>query len=240
MIWGGTPALRMASSISAFNLASPMGVGSSLSGSKMRGSLGPGSRPNLARNAARCSANASRIIWGSGSFLGFFLPRLFGMAHLLGGHRSTTTPIPWSAGSSANQEGDGELGTQEIVSVVLRAGGHGKDARKALGQRVRANLAYLVRRGRATKSLKRTSRSMEPLCTLTQLDGRQGRSLGEDMPLEDHAQHWRNCAAEARSLASQMKTDEARHRMLEVAADYLRMAQLAEDQTARGKAPSDS
>jgi len=38
----------------------------------------------------------------------------------------------------ALRDADGELGTQEIVSAVLRAGGHGEGARKAMGQRARA------------------------------------------------------------------------------------------------------
>jgi hypothetical protein len=40
----------------------------------------------------------------------------------------------------------GELGTAEIVSGILAAGGHGEDARPALAPRVRGNLAYLGRR----------------------------------------------------------------------------------------------
>src|SRR5262245_23844511 len=45
-----------------------------------------------------------------------------------------------------------ELSTQQIVTAILRAGGHGEGARKALGQRVRANLAYQERRGKVSKS----------------------------------------------------------------------------------------
>ena len=52
----------------------------------------------------------------------------------------------------ALRDADTELSTQDIVSSVLRAGGHGEGARKAMGQRVRANLAYLERRGKVSKN----------------------------------------------------------------------------------------
>jgi hypothetical protein len=52
----------------------------------------------------------------------------------------------------ALRDGGGVLTTQEIVAAVLRAGGHGEGARKAMGQRVRANLAYLERRRKIGKS----------------------------------------------------------------------------------------
>lgn len=44
------------------------------------------------------------------------------------------------------------VSTQEIVSFMLKAGGHGEDARKAVASRVRSNLAYLERRGKVTKT----------------------------------------------------------------------------------------
>jgi hypothetical protein len=50
------------------------------------------------------------------------------------------------------READEELSTQQIVTAVVRAGGHGEGARKAMGQRVRANLAYQQRRGKVAKS----------------------------------------------------------------------------------------
>ena len=52
----------------------------------------------------------------------------------------------------ALRDAECELGTQEIVASVLRAGGHGEGARKAMGQRVRANLAYLERREKVRKT----------------------------------------------------------------------------------------
>ena len=39
------------------------------------------------------------------------------------------------------------LGTHEITSALLAAGGYGESARPGLGPRVRGNLAYQVRRG---------------------------------------------------------------------------------------------
>ena len=42
--------------------------------------------------------------------------------------------------------------TAQIVSAIVEAGGHGEDARKAMGQRARANLAYLLRRGKVVKT----------------------------------------------------------------------------------------
>ena len=56
------------------------------------------------------------------------------------------------------------------------------------------------------------------------------------MPLEDHAQHWRNCANEARTHAGHMRTDEAKRQMLEIAEGYLQLAQRAEERTAGKKA----
>lgn len=39
------------------------------------------------------------------------------------------------------------ISTADIVSFIIELGGHGPDARQALAQRVRGNLAYLRRRG---------------------------------------------------------------------------------------------
>ena len=50
------------------------------------------------------------------------------------------------------REAEGELGTAQIVSALLRAGGHGEGARKAVAQRVRGNLAYQERRAKVTKT----------------------------------------------------------------------------------------
>jgi hypothetical protein len=47
----------------------------------------------------------------------------------------------------ALRNAEGELGTAEIVTALLEAGGHGDSARRAVGGRVRGNLAYLERRG---------------------------------------------------------------------------------------------
>jgi len=44
------------------------------------------------------------------------------------------------------------LGTHEIVTALLEAGGHGESARPSLGPRVRGNLAYQVRRGFVTST----------------------------------------------------------------------------------------
>jgi hypothetical protein len=46
----------------------------------------------------------------------------------------------------------GEVGTAEIVTALLEAGGHGESARRAVGGRVRGNLAYLERRGKVAKT----------------------------------------------------------------------------------------
>lgn len=50
------------------------------------------------------------------------------------------------------READGPLATAEIVSAILAAGGHGESARRAVGGRVRGNLAYLERRGKVRKT----------------------------------------------------------------------------------------
>lgn len=50
------------------------------------------------------------------------------------------------------RDADGELSTGEIVSAIIKAGGHGEGARKAMGQRARANLAYLLRREKVVKT----------------------------------------------------------------------------------------
>jgi hypothetical protein len=51
----------------------------------------------------------------------------------------------------ALREAEGELSKSQIVSAVLRAGGHGEGARKAMAQRVRGNLGYLQRREKVNK-----------------------------------------------------------------------------------------
>jgi hypothetical protein len=52
----------------------------------------------------------------------------------------------------ALRKADGKpLSTAEIVTAVMRAGGHGEDARPALRMRVRGNLGYLERRGKVAK-----------------------------------------------------------------------------------------
>ena len=45
-----------------------------------------------------------------------------------------------------------EMGIQEIATTIVGAKGYGKEAQKAMAQRVRSNLAYLVRRGLVVKS----------------------------------------------------------------------------------------
>jgi len=64
----------------------------------------------------------------------------------------------------------------------------------------------------------------------------RGSRFGKDMPLEDHAQHWRNCAYEARTQAGHMRTEEAKRQMLKIAEGYLQLAQRAEERTAGKKA----
>lgn len=44
------------------------------------------------------------------------------------------------------------LGTHQIVSAFLTAGGHGEAARSAMTPRVRGNLAYLEKAGKITKT----------------------------------------------------------------------------------------
>jgi hypothetical protein len=46
----------------------------------------------------------------------------------------------------ALRNADEAIGTHAIVSHVIAADGHGESARRALGGRVRGNLAYLQRR----------------------------------------------------------------------------------------------
>lgn len=41
--------------------------------------------------------------------------------------------------------------TPEIVDYIIKTGGHGKEARAAIRQRVRSNLSYLARRGKVAK-----------------------------------------------------------------------------------------
>ena len=52
----------------------------------------------------------------------------------------------------ALRNADRPLATAEIVTALLEAGGHGDSARRAVGGRVRGNLAYLERRGKVDKS----------------------------------------------------------------------------------------
>lgn len=49
------------------------------------------------------------------------------------------------------------LSTAEIVDHLLKVGGHGPEARKAMSGRVRGNLAYLERKGEVEKLGNRTS-----------------------------------------------------------------------------------
>jgi hypothetical protein len=59
---------------------------------------------------------------------------------------------------SCFREAEGRpLATQEIVSAIVAAGGHGESARRAVGGRVRGNLAYLERRGKVGKTGSGTS-----------------------------------------------------------------------------------
>ena len=44
------------------------------------------------------------------------------------------------------------LGTQEVVTALLEAGGYGEAARPSLAPRVRGNLAYLERKGKVCKT----------------------------------------------------------------------------------------
>lgn len=52
----------------------------------------------------------------------------------------------------AFREAKGPLSCPEIVSHVLREGGHGEEARPAVRGRVRGNLSYLERRGKVIHS----------------------------------------------------------------------------------------
>lgn len=52
----------------------------------------------------------------------------------------------------ALRQSGGEASTQGIVAYIIAAGGHGPEAKKAVGARVRSNLAYLQRRGKVSKS----------------------------------------------------------------------------------------
>jgi hypothetical protein len=49
------------------------------------------------------------------------------------------------------READEALSTPQIVSAIIAKGGHGEGARRALGGRVRGNLAYLQRRSVVVK-----------------------------------------------------------------------------------------
>jgi len=45
----------------------------------------------------------------------------------------------------------GEASLHDIVTALLKAGGHGEDARRTVAPRVRGNLAYLTRQGKVGK-----------------------------------------------------------------------------------------
>lgn len=51
------------------------------------------------------------------------------------------------------READQPLRTADIVTAIIAKGGHGESARRALGGRVRGNLAYLARNGKVTKDV---------------------------------------------------------------------------------------
>jgi hypothetical protein len=51
----------------------------------------------------------------------------------------------------AIREAEKPLHASEIVSAIIKAGGHGDGARHALAQRVRTNLAYLSRNNKVSK-----------------------------------------------------------------------------------------
>ena len=91
----------------------------------------------------------------------------------------------------ALREAEGELRTQEIVAVRPGAGGHGEGARKAMGQRVRANLAYLERREKVQQDGTRHSRALgprlRPACVITQAC----------VARDGVTPHWSRCAAAA-------------------------------------------
>lgn len=52
----------------------------------------------------------------------------------------------------ALRRASGPMATAGIVTEVMTAGGHGEEARAALGPRVRGNLAYLERRRKVRKT----------------------------------------------------------------------------------------
>jgi hypothetical protein len=52
----------------------------------------------------------------------------------------------------ALRRADRPLGTYDLVSAILAAGGHKDPARKAVAPRVRGNLAYLERRRKVSKA----------------------------------------------------------------------------------------
>ena len=60
-----------------------------------------------------------------------------------------------------------------------------------------------------------------------------GAGLGESVPSEIDAQHWLDCAEEARLQAEEMTHPPAKREMLLIAAGYQRLAQHAEERTAR-------
>lgn len=55
------------------------------------------------------------------------------------------------------QSPDSTASTADIVTFLLRAGGHGEEARSTVASRVRGNLSYLEKRGKVAKSKNETN-----------------------------------------------------------------------------------
>lgn len=53
----------------------------------------------------------------------------------------------------ALREADQPVSTPGIVTAIIAKGGHSESARRALGGRVRGNLAYLAKNGKVTKDV---------------------------------------------------------------------------------------
>ena len=51
------------------------------------------------------------------------------------------------------RDANGPVSTPEIVTAIIAKGGHSESARRALGGRVRGNLAYLAKNGKVTKDV---------------------------------------------------------------------------------------
>jgi hypothetical protein len=51
------------------------------------------------------------------------------------------------------RQATGPVSTYEVTTAIMRAGGHGEDARRAVSPRVRGNLSYLERRGAIRKGV---------------------------------------------------------------------------------------